>query len=84
METSNDRQILIVGAGPTGPVAAIEVARRGVLCRIIDRLPMRSQNKIEGAKRLRQSRTIAAPKRTNFSATNSLELAITARRRAVT
>src|SRR5215471_2507596 len=62
--SSNNRQVLIVGAGPTGLVAAIEVARRGVPCRIIDRLPMRSQNEIEGAKRLRQSRAIAVQART--------------------
>ena len=29
--------VLIVGAGPTGLTAAIELARRGVACRIIDR-----------------------------------------------
>src|SRR5215831_2795502 len=62
METSNNRQVLSVGAGPTGLVAAIEVARRGVPCRIIDRLPMRSQNEIEGAKWLRQSRCKRAPR----------------------
>jgi len=60
--SSNNRQVLIVGAGPTGLVAAIEVARRGVPCRIIDRLPMRSQNEIEGAKWLRQSRCKRAPR----------------------
>jgi len=64
MEISNNRQVLIVGAGPTGLVAAIEGARRGVPCRIIYRLPMRSQNEIEGAKRLRQSRAIAVQART--------------------
>ncbi|WP_149537725.1 FAD-dependent monooxygenase [Siccirubricoccus phaeus] len=30
-------QVLIVGAGPTGLVLAIQLARRGIACRIIDR-----------------------------------------------
>ncbi|MEO1092739.1 MAG: FAD-dependent monooxygenase [Pseudomonadota bacterium] len=33
--------MLIVGAGPTGLVLAIELARRGVPHRLVDRLPMR-------------------------------------------
>jgi 2-polyprenyl-6-methoxyphenol hydroxylase-like FAD-dependent oxidoreductase len=64
METSNNRQVLIVGAGPTGLVAAIELARRGVSCRIIDRLPVRPQSEIEDAKRILQSRAIAVQART--------------------
>lgn len=33
-----DRPVLVVGAGPTGLVLAIELARRGVAVRLIDRL----------------------------------------------
>ncbi|MGQ0620898.1 MAG: FAD-dependent monooxygenase [Panacagrimonas sp.] len=32
--------VLIVGAGPTGLIMAIEFLRRGVRCRLIDRLPV--------------------------------------------
>ena len=32
-------KVLIVGAGPTGLTAAIELARRGVLPMIVDRRP---------------------------------------------
>ncbi|MBF6204106.1 FAD-dependent monooxygenase [Streptomyces gardneri] len=32
-------EVLIVGAGPVGLTAAIELARRGVACRIVDALP---------------------------------------------
>ncbi|HKY21370.1 MAG TPA: FAD-dependent monooxygenase [Vicinamibacterales bacterium] len=35
-----DAPVLIVGAGPTGLIAAIELQRRGVSCRLIDRLPV--------------------------------------------
>ena len=35
--TPGRTDVLIVGAGPTGLTAAIELARRGVACRIIDR-----------------------------------------------
>ena len=34
--------VLIVGAGPTGLMTAVQLARRGVACRVIDRLPERS------------------------------------------
>jgi 2-polyprenyl-6-methoxyphenol hydroxylase-like FAD-dependent oxidoreductase len=34
--------VLIIGAGPTGLVLAIELARRGVSCRIIEKRPERS------------------------------------------
>ncbi|TCJ96439.1 FAD-dependent monooxygenase [Nocardia alba] len=33
-----DTDVLIVGAGPVGSAAAIEVARRGIRCRIVDAL----------------------------------------------
>ncbi|MET9603496.1 FAD-dependent monooxygenase [Streptomyces sp. NPDC006512] len=33
--------VLIVGAGPVGLTAAVELRRRGVACRIVDRLPAR-------------------------------------------
>ncbi|HEY4193386.1 MAG TPA: FAD-dependent monooxygenase, partial [Mesorhizobium sp.] len=32
----NPMSVLIVGAGPTGLTAALELARRGIICRIID------------------------------------------------
>ncbi|MEV6346783.1 FAD-dependent monooxygenase [Actinoplanes sp. NPDC051851] len=34
-----DVEVLIAGAGPTGLVLAIDLLRRGVSCRIVDRLP---------------------------------------------
>jgi len=34
-----DVDVLVVGAGPVGLTAAVELARRGVDCRVIDRLP---------------------------------------------
>ncbi len=37
MPVSAENPILIVGAGPTGMMVAIELARRGVPCRIVDR-----------------------------------------------
>jgi len=35
-------EVLIAGAGPVGLTAAIELRRRGVACRIIDRLAERA------------------------------------------
>ncbi len=35
--------VLVVGAGPTGLVMALELARRGIGCRIIDKLPAATQ-----------------------------------------
>jgi 2-polyprenyl-6-methoxyphenol hydroxylase-like FAD-dependent oxidoreductase len=37
MSDNHSPQVLIVGAGPTGLVAAIELRRRGIDCRIIER-----------------------------------------------
>ncbi len=37
MAVSAENPILVVGAGPTGMMVAIELARRGVPCRIVDR-----------------------------------------------
>ncbi|MGA5465494.1 FAD-dependent monooxygenase [Mycobacterium sp. NPDC050041] len=34
-----DTEVLIAGAGPVGLTAAIELARRGVACRVVDPLP---------------------------------------------
>ena len=36
--------MLVVGAGPTGLVMAVELATRGVVCRIIDKAPERSRH----------------------------------------
>src|SRR3546814_13915671 len=38
-----DAPVLIVGGGPTGLIAAGELLRRGVRCRLIDRLPVPHQ-----------------------------------------
>ncbi len=37
--TNSDLNILVVGAGPTGLVMAVEAARHGMSCRIIDKAP---------------------------------------------
>src|SRR5438309_2337221 len=48
-------EVLVVGAGPTGLVAASELARRGVSCRLIDTAPAPSaQSKALGI----QARTL--------------------------
>lgn len=36
-------QVLIIGAGPTGLMAAVTLAQYGVQCRIIDRKPARTK-----------------------------------------
>jgi 2-polyprenyl-6-methoxyphenol hydroxylase-like FAD-dependent oxidoreductase len=41
---ADDRRILVVGAGPTGLAAALELARRNEPVRIIDQHPTRSQH----------------------------------------
>jgi pentachlorophenol monooxygenase len=38
MSDTSDAQVLIAGAGPIGLTAAIELARRGIACRIVDPL----------------------------------------------
>jgi 2-polyprenyl-6-methoxyphenol hydroxylase-like FAD-dependent oxidoreductase len=38
MSDTSDTQVLIAGGGPVGLTAAIELARRGVACRIVDPL----------------------------------------------
>jgi 2-polyprenyl-6-methoxyphenol hydroxylase-like FAD-dependent oxidoreductase len=38
-----DHPVLIVGGGPTGLIAANELLRRGIRCRLIDRLPVAHQ-----------------------------------------
>ncbi len=43
MRTINwDTEVLIVGAGPTGLTAAIELARLGIQFRIVEKRPRRS------------------------------------------
>ena len=39
MKVKEQCSVLIVGAGPTGLTAAIELSRHGIACRIIDKLP---------------------------------------------
>jgi 2-polyprenyl-6-methoxyphenol hydroxylase-like FAD-dependent oxidoreductase len=41
--TANATDVLVVGAGPTGLIMALELARRGIACRIIDKLPEATQ-----------------------------------------
>ncbi|MFE0583053.1 FAD-dependent monooxygenase [Streptomyces sp. NPDC058866] len=41
MAHTNTTDVLVVGAGPVGLTAAAELRRRGVACRIVDRLPAR-------------------------------------------
>ncbi|OLZ54301.1 pentachlorophenol monooxygenase [Streptomyces amritsarensis] len=41
MAHSSTTDVLVVGAGPIGLTAATELRRRGVACRIVDRLPAR-------------------------------------------
>ena len=36
MSDTSDTQVLIAGGGPIGLTAAIELARRGIACRIVD------------------------------------------------
>ena len=44
METiTNTTDVLIIGAGPTGLMMALELARRSISCRIIDKLPAATQ-----------------------------------------
>ena len=38
MSDTSDAQVLIAGGGPIGLTAAIELARRGIACRIVDPL----------------------------------------------
>jgi 2-polyprenyl-6-methoxyphenol hydroxylase-like FAD-dependent oxidoreductase len=42
MSAHNDVPVVIVGAGPTGVMLAIELARRGVEVRVLDKQPARS------------------------------------------
>ena len=39
MPRGDERTVLIVGAGPTGLTLAIELARRGIIPRLVDRAP---------------------------------------------
>ncbi len=41
--TANTTDVLVIGAGPTGLMMALELARRGIACRIIDKLPEATQ-----------------------------------------
>ncbi|MFD9333341.1 FAD-dependent monooxygenase [Streptomyces sp. NPDC060028] len=41
MTHTDTRSVLIAGAGPVGLTAAVELSRRGVDCRLVDRLPAR-------------------------------------------
>ena len=43
ISTHNDVPVVIVGAGPTGVLLAIELARRGVEVRVLDKQPSRSR-----------------------------------------
>lgn len=45
-----DTDVLIVGAGPTGLTAAIELARRGIRVRIVDKVMARpyAESRAEG------------------------------------
>lgn len=43
MSKRSEVPVVIVGAGPTGVMLAIELARRGVEVRILDKQPSRSQ-----------------------------------------
>jgi 2-polyprenyl-6-methoxyphenol hydroxylase-like FAD-dependent oxidoreductase len=43
MSTHNDAAVVIVGAGPTGVMLAIELARRGVEVSVLDKQPERPQ-----------------------------------------
>src|SRR3546814_1092445 len=42
-DCKSDAPVLIGGGGPTGLIAAGELLRRGVRCRLIDRLPVPHQ-----------------------------------------
>jgi 2-polyprenyl-6-methoxyphenol hydroxylase-like FAD-dependent oxidoreductase len=44
MPRSESRSILVIGAGPTGLAAALELARLGLPVRIVDKSPSRSQH----------------------------------------
>ena len=50
---ATDTQVLIAGAGPTGLVLAAELARRGVIPRVVD----------AGAENVRESRAVAVAAR---------------------
>jgi 2-polyprenyl-6-methoxyphenol hydroxylase-like FAD-dependent oxidoreductase len=43
MSTQSDESVVVVGAGPTGVMLAIDLARRGVRVRIFDKHPARSR-----------------------------------------